>query len=138
MQWSDIPLHPAPRLLRQFAGLWLLFFAAWACWLWWMRDNPSAALWLLGIGVLVGGAGLVRPRLVRPIFVGWMCLAFPIGWVVSHVVLAVLFYGLFTPIALAFRLVGRDALALRRPSGQDSYWLAKPPPADVRSYYRQA
>ena len=39
-----------------------------------------------------------------------MVLAFPIGWTVSQVILAVMFYGLFTPIGLVFRLIGRDPL----------------------------
>ena len=42
-----------------------------------------------------------------------MVLAFPIGWTVSLVLLGLVYYGLFTPIGLVFRLVGRDALQLR-------------------------
>ena len=39
-----------------------------------------------------------------------MVLAFPIGWTVSQVILLLMFYGLFTPIGLVFRLIGRDPL----------------------------
>ena len=39
-----------------------------------------------------------------------MVLAFPIGWTVSQVMLALMFFGLFTPIGLVFRLIGRDPL----------------------------
>ena len=44
------------------------------------------------------------------IYVGWMILAFPIGWTISQVILVVMFFGLFTPIGLIFRLLGRDPL----------------------------
>src|SRR5262249_5099501 len=54
MQWSDISFSPAPRTLRQFAGLWLLFFLGWACLMWWGRGNGGVALLLAGIAVLVG------------------------------------------------------------------------------------
>jgi hypothetical protein len=138
MQWSDISFRPAPRTLRQFAGLWLLFFLGWAGWMWWGRGNGTVALVFLAVALLVGPAGLLAPRLVRPIFVGWMCIAFPIGWVVSHLLLACVFYGLFAPLGLFFRLIGRDALALRPRTGQNTYWLPKPMPSDVRRYYRQS
>ena len=32
MQWSDVIAPPSPKKLRQFAGLWLVFFAALGVW----------------------------------------------------------------------------------------------------------
>ena len=143
MRWSEMPFSPSQRMLRQFAGLWVLFFAGCAAWQWfncvgWAQPTLLQPTLLLALALTIGPMGLVRPRLIRPIFVGWMCLAFPIGWVVSHVVLAGLFYFLFAPLGLFFRLIGRDALALRPNPGQNTYWVAKPAPADVRSYFRQS
>ena len=57
---------------------------------------------------------MIRPEWLRSIYVGWMVLAFPIGWTVSQVMLAVMFFGLFTPIGLVFRLIGRDPLQRAR------------------------
>ena len=74
---------------------------------------------------------------MRFIYVGWMVLAFPIGWTVSQVMLAIMFFGLFTPIGLVFRLIGRDPLQRTRPSGRESYWEPKPTPADLRRYFKQ-
>jgi hypothetical protein len=89
------------------------------------------------VAVAVGVLGMIRPGLFRPIFVGAMMATFPIGWLVSRVVLAGLFYGLFTPLGLLFRLRGRDVLERRRPN-RDSYWVPKETPADVRAYFRQS
>jgi hypothetical protein len=138
MRWSDIPLNPTSRTLRQFAALWIVFFAGIAAWQYWHHERSTLAVILLVLAVTVGPIGLVRPNLLRPIFVGWMCVAFPIGWVISHIALALLFYGIMTPVAVIFRLSGRDALARRRRSGQDTYWQRKPMPANVQSYYRQS
>jgi Saxitoxin biosynthesis operon protein SxtJ len=41
-----------------------------------------------------------------------MVLVFPIGWTISHAILGVVFYLIFSPAALLFRIIGRDALAL--------------------------
>jgi len=78
----------------------------------------------------------VRPRALRWVFVGWMIAVFPIGWVVSHVLLGVIFFALFTPIAIVFRLIGRDPLRLRT-TDAETHWLPKPPPPGPESYYHQ-
>jgi hypothetical protein len=137
MQWSDIPFKPAPRTLRQFAGLWILFFGGLACWHGLWRANQGLALLFAALAVAVGPLGLVKPEAIRWVFVGWMVLAFPIGWAVSRVVLGVLFYGVFTPIGLVFRLLGRDPLDRRPRPDQPTYWAPKPAAAGARSYFQQ-
>src|SRR4051794_28073292 len=137
MQWSDIPSDPPSRMLRQFSGLWLAFFGGWAVWQWLVRDRPVVALLLGALALVVGFLGLCWPRLIRPVFVGWMIAAFPIGWVVSQVLTAALFYTVFTPMALIFRLIGRDALMLRRDPDRTTYWIPKPPTTDPRRYLRE-
>jgi len=137
MRWSDISWTPAPRTLRQFAGLWLGFFLALAAWQGWRHERWGWAAALAVLAVAVGLPGLLWPRLVRPVYVTWMVLAFPVGWLVSRLVLGFLFYGVFTPVGWVFRLTGRDALALRRPAGRASYWTAKPQVTEARRYFRQ-
>jgi hypothetical protein len=137
MQWSDIQFNPSQKTLRQFAVLWLIFFGGMALWQALVRGHTSLGTSLGGLALVVGLAGLTRPEWVRLIYVGWMVLAFPIGWTVSHVMLGILFYGLFTPIGLAFRLIGRDPLQRARRPGVESYWTPKPAPVDLRSYFKQ-
>ncbi|MBX6316636.1 MAG: hypothetical protein IRY99_27540 [Isosphaeraceae bacterium] len=137
MQWSDIQFDPPRRVLRQFAGLWLAFFGGLALHQGLVRDHPRAAWVLAALALGVGLLGLVRPPAVRPLYVGWMVLAFPIGWTVSRLILAAVYFGLFTPVALVFRLIGRDALSRTRRPDAATYWTPKPAPADPRSYFRQ-
>lgn len=137
MKWSDIPRNPADKILRQFALAWLVFFLAWAAWHGVYRGRTEWGMALAAIAALGGVAGLLRPPLLRWIFVGWMMVAFPIGWLISQLMLLMLFYGMFTPVAFVMRLRGRDALALRPVNGKASFWLRKETPLDVRSYFRQ-
>ena len=138
MRESDSPFRPSPRMLRQFAALWMLFFGGMATWHRFGSGNDILASLFLGMAVTIGPMGVAWPKLIRPIFVGWLCLAFPVGWVISHLILACLYYGVIAPVGLFFRLIGRDALALRRRSEHDTYWIAKPTPSDIGSYYRQS
>src|SRR5437870_5805392 len=125
MKWSDIPRDPSSRVLRQFAGAWLVFFLAWAAHQGLARGRPQLGLGLAVMAVAVGALGLIRPAAVRRIFVGWMVLAFPVGWLISQITLLVMFYGLLTPIALFFRVTGRDPLCRKPAPGASSYWTAK-------------
>jgi hypothetical protein len=137
MKWSDIPRNPSRKTLRQFAGAWLVFFLCWAAWLGLKKGQTESGVTLAIVALLGGIGGWVRPSLLKWIFVGWMILAFPIGWLVSLIMLSILFYAVFTPIALLLRLRGRDALGLKRPPDRTSFWLRKETPLDVRSYFRQ-
>jgi hypothetical protein len=135
MRWSDLPLKPSARMLRQFAGLWILFFGGLAVWNGW-RQAETRALVFAVLALTVGPAGLIWPSANRPVFVGWLIVAFPIGWLVWRVLLVTLF-GLMVPVAVVFRLRGRDALGLRRRTDKASYWMPKPQAENLRSYLRQ-
>jgi Saxitoxin biosynthesis operon protein SxtJ len=132
----EIHWYPNNRQLRQFSILCMLLSA-----ILFVRGSlqhaafpafiTAAAVFLLGL------AGLLKPAFLRPLYVGWMIAVFPIGWMVSKLILAALFYGVFTPIGLCFRLLGRDALGLKRQPGRVSYWIPKETPDDPRRYLQQ-
>jgi hypothetical protein len=138
MRFSDIPFHPPVATLRWFAALAVVFLAGVAAWQGLVHDRPLQALLLAAAALAAGLAGWLFPQGLRPIFVTWMVLVYPIGWVVSHLILAFLFYCLFTPLGLFFSLTGRDVLARRFPRDQDSFWVDKPAADDIRRYFRQS
>ena len=137
MQWSDIQFHPPSKTLRQFAGLCLVFFGGLAVWQGTVSGWGTLAMVFAVLALAVGPLGLLWPRLIRPIYVGWMVLTFPIGWTVSQAMLALMFYGLFTPIGLLFRLIGRDPLHRARRPSLETYWSPKPSATDPRRYFKQ-
>src|SRR5262245_49239093 len=108
MQWADIPFHPSELKLRQFGLLCLVFFCALGGWQGLGRARPTLGVVLATVGAGLGLVGLWKPRWLRPVFVGWMVAVFPIGWIVSKIVLGVLFYVVFTAVAVVFRLMNRD------------------------------
>jgi hypothetical protein len=130
-------LELSNSLLRQFAGLWLLFCGYFA-YLSYTRDRLTIALIFGVLGLIFGPVGLVTPRLIRPLFVLLTTLTAPIGWVVSRIVLAVLYYGAVTPFAVLFRLIGRDILNRRKQPNRASFWSERRATVDIRSYFRQS
>jgi hypothetical protein len=126
-----------PRVLRQFSGLWIFFFSAAAVVQEFVFGRHTTAVVFASLAVTLGPAGLLWPALMRPVFVGWMTLAYPIGWVISRVMLGVLFFGVFTPVAWIFRIIGRDELGLKSKRDAASYWQEKPQASDQSQYLRQ-
>ena len=129
-QWSDISFHPNERVLRKFAGL-LICLAGIATW--WRPEWG----WVAAVAVCLGSVGLVRPQTLRWLFVGWTVVVFPIGWVTSRLLLAMLFFGVVTPVGLVFRLLGRDALRLQRRPDASTYWVARPLRSSASQYFQQ-
>jgi hypothetical protein len=137
MRWSDLPLKPSSCVLRQFAAAWLIFFLAIGAYRYVVREQHEIGIAFGVVAVLVGLTGLIRPGTVRWLFVVATVVAFPIGWVISQIMLAVMFYGILTPLAVLFRGRGRDLLALRPAPNRPTFWTPKQTPEDMRSYFRQ-
>jgi hypothetical protein len=129
-------MKPTARVLRQFAAAWLVFFLLLAANQIWRRGHTSAGCVLAAIS-LIGIVGLVKPNALRWLFLVASMVAFPIGWVVSLVMLAIMFYGVVTPVALFWRLRGRDLLQLRGKKEQSSFWIRRDAQPMPEQYLKQ-
>jgi hypothetical protein len=136
----ELPRHllkPDAKTLRQFAWGWVIFFGALAICKYTIQHRPTPATWL-GVVAIVGVLlNFLAPFVFRWIFVVWMIAAYPIGWVISQIALALMFYCIITLVALIFRMTGRDRLRRFKPANATTYWIPKEIPTDVRRYFRQ-
>ena len=137
MRWSDVTALPTDRKLREFAGSAVIVLAILAAWQLLVPGGIALAGVFAVAAVVVGLIGVARPRWLAPVFTLWMIVAFPIAWLVSYFVLAVIYFGLITPLGLAFRLFGRDAQGRSWPGRQDSYWRNKPAADNPERYLQQ-
>jgi len=137
MPFVEIPRNPPRRDLLVFGALLLPFvaFAGWLCSRHFGSQPAAYAVWATGGALWLVFAAVPRAR--RPIWVGWMTAVFPIGWIVSHVVVIAFYYLVLTPIALVLRLFGHDALRRRRNAARDTYWVERGRREGTRRYFRQ-
>jgi hypothetical protein len=131
----EINTSPSDRQLRQF-GLICVVAAPLVVWLW-TRSLPVVA-WGCAIGTVCGVMALLAPRLLKPVFVGLSVLTIPIGLIVGELMMLMIYFGMFLPMAIVFRILGRDALQRKLPENASSFWQKRAQPSGVRRYYRQS
>lgn len=132
-----IDWNPPEKMLRQFGWISLVGFGLLASIAWYRFNSQPVATTFAAVAVLAPIIGMICPKLLKPLYVGLSLVTFPIGLVVSNLVLLLIFLLVFTPVALIFRLFGRDELRLRLDRTATTYWRKYDP--DRRkpaSYYR--
>src|SRR5262249_54077198 len=96
--------NPSPRKLRQFAAVAVVFLAALAATAHLRGRSELAQALPLGLGAIVGLLAVTRPTALRILYVLLSIAVFPIGFVLSHLILLVVFYGVITPLGVLSRL----------------------------------
>lgn len=119
------PTAASPRELRSFGLLVGGILAAIGGWWLYRGRFPVAAPALLGIGAFLVVLGAAAPKLLAVPHRAWMTLAEGLGWVMTRVVLFLVFYLVVTPIGVLRRLTGADPLR-RRSAPAESYWHPYP------------
>lgn len=112
-------LHPGRKDLRNLGLVFLVALGLIGGFLLW-RGRPAWP-YFMGAAGLFGLWGLLWPSGLKPLYKVWMSLALVMGFVVSRILLTLLFYGVVTPIGLLMRLLGKDLLDSKM-GDRDSYW----------------
>jgi hypothetical protein len=128
--------RPSPRQLLVFALAWLVFVGLLGL-VQWVQGRPAAAItcWVAGAGVPMVGAAW--PEGLRRLYIGLSYATYPIGLVVSSLVLVALYYAILTPIGLILRLCRYDPLHRRFDRKAASYWHRRPDRREPADYFRQ-
>ena len=130
--------HPTAKQLNQFGFIWLGFVAFFGAMAWFKFHQPAVATGLWIAAVVVPVIGWLFPAVMRLVFLGMSYAAWPIGFVVSHVILAVVYYLVLTPIGLLTRLFGYDSMEKDFDPEAESYWIERSADVvDSKRYFRQ-
>jgi hypothetical protein len=129
-------IKQSPKDLRKFGltvGTVLLLIAFFLIW----KHGPSQ-FYFLYIGAFLVLAGFLFPSILRPLNKAWMTLAVLLGWVMTRVILSLLFYLVITPISLIARISGKHFLDLKIDKTRATYWeKRKNVPSSPVDYERQ-
>lgn len=112
---------PDRKELRKFGlifatGLILVF----GLFLPWVFERPWPAWpWIVG-GAFVAVA-LILPQSLRPVFWLWMKIGHVLGWINTRIILGIVFFLVFAPIALVLRIMRADLMKQTLDTTASSY-----------------
>jgi hypothetical protein len=142
----EIDWKPTRRTLRNFGLIALVAFGIFGA-LARSQIHPfkslsdvAAARTAMTLFALAGYCGffaLVAPMAVKPIYLLMTVITYPIGFVMSYVVMAIMYYGVITPVGVIFKIIGRDAMHRKFDPSAETYWIKRRPPDSVKRYFRQ-
>ncbi|MBT5715403.1 MAG: hypothetical protein HOI70_00660 [Opitutae bacterium] len=119
MTLSDIQL-PSNRKFGLFFALIFLAIGGYAIW----TESETFGFLFVAIGIGFLLFAFLKPDALLPLNKLWMQFGLLLGLIIQPIVLGVIFFGLFTPVALLMKISGRDELRLRLME-RASYWRVK-------------
>lgn len=129
-------LDRSPRALRKFGwtvGPVILLLGAIFLW------RQRGAGWpLIAIGVVLILAAALAPVTLKWVHGAWMIAALALGWVMTRILLTIVFFLVVTPIGLLQRLFGKRAIEVDFRADAASYWqarTARPAPEDYEKQF---
>ena len=105
--------------IRKFGitiGIILMIIAGFLFW----KEKESYQIFLT-VGTILFVLGILVPAVLKPIYWIWMIFATILGWIMTRVILSLLFYIIITSIGLIPRFFGKQFLELKWDKSKESY-----------------
>ena len=99
-------------------------------------ENITWACVFFGMASILLIITLIKSDALLPLNKLWMRFGLLLGMIVSPIVLGIIFFGMFTPIAILMRLSGRDELRLKFVQ-RKSHWILRNEPIKPESFKNQ-
>ena len=131
MNISDIKL-PSNRKF----GLFFTFIFALATVYFYNNRNISLAYTFGSLSLLLLFFTMVKDDILLPLNKLWMRFGILLNIIISPIILGIIYFGLFTPIAIVIKFYGRDELRLKLKKKQ-SYWISRSQLIKPESFKRQ-
>ncbi|CAA9210411.1 MAG: Nodulation protein nolO [uncultured Chthoniobacterales bacterium] len=125
----------SPRALRRFGFTMGIVAGVITALL--IRRYPAVAMTTGVVAVLFAAAGQFAPTSLAAIHRIWMQISLAMGWVMTRVILTLVFFLVLTPVGLLQRLAGKRAFEVAFRTPENTYWKGRETPFERESYERQ-
>ena len=119
MRFSEVKLPSN----KTFGLFFTTVFFILACYFWQTLGQTGSYIFI-SLTIITLLITLTNAELLLPFNKLWMKLGFLLGIIVSPFILGLIFFTLFTPVAISFRIIGRDELNLLFKQ-KKSYWIKR-------------
>ena len=138
MALMEVEWHPSDRQLRVFGVSGLVASILLALILHFIWKVTGIWPWVaVTAGAAIFACSLISLAATRLLYIGLTLVGMPIGIVVSYILLGAFYFLLLTPVALVFRLIGRDSMRRKYEPELESYWAPHEPTENTERYLHQ-
>lgn len=115
-------VEPDSKELRSFGLMFGVIFAIlFGLFFPWLLDSESWPRWPWIVFAVTGGLGLLLPLVLKPFYYLWMYLGAALGWFNTRLILGLIFYLMFTPVALLLWLLRKDPMRRKLDAAASTY-----------------
>jgi multisubunit Na+/H+ antiporter MnhG subunit len=101
----------------------------------WKKNDYFEYLFFLAAAFFI--LGLLLPVALKYVYKAWMSLAVVMGFIMTRVIMVIIFYLLVTPIGLIASMTGKKFLDMKIDKSAKSYWLSRDKSLKVKADYER-
>ncbi len=101
-----------------FAIIFLIIF------LWPLTNENDLNFWFLFISLIFFILGLFKAKILTPLNKLWIKFGILLGKFIAPIIMAIIFFGVVTPISIIMKLFKKDPLSLKK-NNDKTYWIKK-------------
>lgn len=107
--------------LKNFAYIWSGIFLLFG--LYPIVSSHEIRVWSILIAISFVIIAIVNPIYLSAFYKVWIKLGDVIGGIISKIIMFILYFGLFTPISIILKILGKDLLNKKIDKDKSSYWI---------------
>ncbi len=125
------------KQLRTF-GIALSVFLAITGLINFLKGNITFYQWLLGVAIFIFLITITASIVIKPVYRAAIFFAHILGWINTRLILGIIFYFVFTPISIIFKIIKNDPLDRKFDKQAKTYWNTNLPKiANKEQYLKQ-
>jgi hypothetical protein len=111
------------KKLQTFAYIWGFIFITIA--LYPLLKSGEIKVWSVVVSITFISTANIRPLFLLGFYNLWTKIGDVIGGIISKIIMFILYFGLFTPISIVLKLLGKDLLDKKVEKSRNSYWIER-------------
>lgn len=111
------------KKLKEFSLVWTFIFIVVAIYP--LLNAENIRLWSLFISAIFIVIAFFKPSILKSFYKIWIKFGEVIGGIVSKIIMFILYFGLFTPVSIVLKILGKDLLNKKVDKSKNTYWIKR-------------
>ena len=93
--------------------------------LWPLKYEEDFRLWSLTLSIIFFILGIINSKLLTPLNMLWFKFGILLGYIVSPIVMGIVYFLVVVPMGILMRLLGKDLLKKNKIKNASTYWIKR-------------